>query len=689
MEKNKEQITVSQYFCLIFICNISLATVHSFRFSSGETLWDYLIPLLFLIPIDILLLIPAISFHRKASCSVSEYAIKHFQNVGKTVVMLYPVYFLFSAIMLLSSVRAFMEDIMPEGVNAVIILILLICGCVYGAAKGIEANVRSAFLIVFLIGISVILLLIFLFPSYSAEALKPRMDPKALSVVKRILILLSELNSMATLPILLPNLKGNIKRHAILYVLLTCIFLCSMLLLIYGAVGDYIDQQRYPLFRVIDGAAPLQRLDPLFILILICSVFCNISLLLISASKSISAVFIKSSYPKTVFFLGMLLLTMVLFLTDNLQEQFILILISAVINVFLTVIVPLLLHLHFQLHSGTNGIIIPGKASVFLFLAVMLVSIPCMSGCTSLQLNQRLIVQGIGIDHDDSGYNLTLITLDTSSTEENNKTEILFSNGNTIDKAVEKAETVHGKKLLLNQCVLIMMDQGAAAKIEDSLSVWMDSREIPKTVNLMVGDGSVKALILKAIEDYQMKTEDINALSDSKAVEQSTAHCSLLEVIASHNDSFSSLVLPFVRSDEATRTLYVKGGCLVSVKNGCRHFTEDEMTGYLILKNKSDKLFGSLTEKITVSFLPSIQDKKICLNILIDLKTPHINSPEQTEQFQQHIRDCVEACIQKTMIEWNTDILMLRRTIRNALNISVSLLEPKNILYSIDLRTGS
>lgn len=125
------------------------------------------------------------------------------------------------------------------------------------------------------------------------------------------------------------------------------------------------------------------------------------------------------------------------------------------------------------------------------------------------------------------------------------------------------------------------------------------------------------------------------------------------------------------------------------MKNGCRHFTEDEMTGYLILKNKSGKLFGSLTEKITVSFLPSIQDKKICLNILIDLKTPHINSPEQTEQFQQHIRDCVEACIQKTMIEWNTDILMLRRTIRNALNISVSLLEPKNILYSIDLRTGS
>ena len=101
-----------------------------------------------------------------------------------------------------------------------------------------------------------------------------------------------------------------------------------------------------------------------------------------------------------------------------------------------------------------------------------------------MQLNQRLIVQGIGIDKNVDGYKITLIVLDTDNKDKENSVKLVYAEGKTVKKALYELENQRGKKLLLSQCLFVMMDRNAVSECRKTLSYFGEAPEMQKTANL-------------------------------------------------------------------------------------------------------------------------------------------------------------------------------------------------------------
>ncbi len=527
---------------------------------SSVRLWDFLLPSLLMIPTGIILLLPSVLISKKTDLSVCEY-IMQFKISGRVLMLFYYIYFIISAVYTLSFVKVFLKSMLPEGINTIVMIVCLMGGCVYAGVKGIEASARSALLIVILIITAVILMIVLLMPSYQASNLTRLTGIRSSGLIQSFLLMMSQMAGLSTLTVMTSKLKGNIQRNGTVYIIISSLFTFFMIILLQGTEGDYLQQQRFPVFRSIDGASTLQRFDPLFILIIVCCVFGNISLMLISASSCLSLLTPAFNRNKSVVLGGILLLISIFFLPENLtiNEIVPVSVLSCIVLLFFTLIPSgLLLHLYLKKISRKKIIKQAERVSTVVLSVLFLASVCNLHGCTALQLNQRLIVQGIGIDQTDNRYRMTFVILETGNTEEPNKSIILYSEGERPETAMLKLEKEKGKKLLLNQCVFVMMNQRAAEMAEVSLYPLTESNDIPKTVSLLVSLPESEDVIKKAMLDYGYSSEDINAVTDSKAIPQQKDHCTLLDFIASKSQPKSKLRIPVIRANNDTDSISVQ-----------------------------------------------------------------------------------------------------------------------------------
>lgn len=670
MSDHKPIITSGQLFVLLLVGRLALTVLYSSRQSGSVALWEMLVPLLLWIPLGLLLLLPSLRLFVVSRQSVCGYCVQYFGVVGKGISLLYGGYFLYAAFNSLVMVRQFMTDVLPEGVHANMILLLLLFGCLYAAGKDVEAIARAAFLVLWLVVAAVMILAALLMPGFSAERLTPIRYLSGTSVLDGILLLMSRMSASVSLNTLLPSVKGYIRRHAAVYVVGFCGLVSFLVILFVGSTGDYLNHQSFPMFRAIDGSAVLQRLDPFFILVMVCSLFCHVTLLLIALTRSVRSITDRLPVPRILLSAGILLAGGILLWSDS--DRFLMSIPPygmAVVSVILMAGIPLCLLLHQKILNSRTRLsktVHRKRRRAFLLLPFFLLC-TMSSGCSGLQLNQRIIVQGIGIDRQEQGYELTLLTLDTRDPHQDNAMTIIHSQGTSVEDAVRRLENRSGKKLLLHQCLFVMMDRQAACHTDQTLSYFAEMREIPKTVNLMVSEQTCAAALMTAVEAFGDRSEDINALSDSKAIAQPVAHCTLLEYITVRSEQPAALVFPYVVIQTANRALTVSGSYWVNGEDSGCTLSEEETNGYLLLKGEDSGLFPEAVETVQVMMLPSVRQQRLHLDYHIALQWKDGTTDTQQHLVQQEIDTAASACLKKLLQQNGCDVLSVEQVLRNSL----------------------
>ncbi len=665
MNKHLPMITAGQFFILLFVSRLSLTMLYSSQLSGLASLWDLLLPLVLWIPVGWLLLWPSLQFGKEHD-SVCAYSVRHFPKWGKGIPMMYTVYFFLSALYSLSVMVRFMNDVLPEGISSRLLLIILLLGCVYAAGQDIEAISRTAFLVFWLITAAVIMLTAFLMPGYSSSQLVPLRYESGLTLADGLLFLGGRMGTAVSLNVLCPSVKGSLCRCAKLYIIGFGTLVIGLITLFVGSSGDYLKNQQFQIFRAIDGSAVLQRLAPFFILMIVCSLFCHVTLLLLSMGYCIRTVFPHLTISKVTVWIGIGLAVPFLLWPDSDWFQWPLA-VSAGLTVLCLTGIPAAVLIYRRVHAPKKTAVRTAKrkpkAALWLLVLTMVSSV-FMGGCSSLQLNQRIIVQGIGVDRTQQGYTLTLLTLDTRDPQQDNAMKIERSEGKSVSEAVCALENRSGKKILLNHCLFVVMNRQAAIYTEKTLSYFCQAQELPKSIQLMVSEQEASETLCTATEEYGFRSEEINALSDSKAVNQSVVHCTLLDYIASGREQQEAQVLPYIALDEPTQSLTVRGGYLTEQTNGFT-LSKEETVGYLLIKGTCGALFQEQTEAIAVSLQPSFRSNRLFLSVQAGIQwKAHLSAAEKHRTGQQ-IDTALTACLQKIVLQGGCDVFDIGQLLRN------------------------
>ncbi len=585
---DRAYITAGQFFTLLFVSRFSMIFLYAAPVSGLGSVHDWILPLFLLIPINFLLQLPLMRYSGQPGGTFLPLMNEPQSAVrGRVLILLYGVYFLASAVYSLGALFDFMKDVLPAGIHCKILLTLFLAGCLYAAMKGKEAVARMSLMILLLIIVGVFLLAAALIPGYSPAQLLPVRYSSAKTVSSGILFFISRMNGLAALTVLLPDIKGNRSRGVLVYNVLLIVFLFCLSLLLSGTADHYLFRQRFQVFRIIDASGVLQRLDPFYILVIVCSCFCNITLFLLTAALCFSKGIPSFSTKKACITSALILLAAMLFFPSEGNPAWLYHKVfwaaAAVCFVSLFPAVGLIL----QHRQKKHRIKIFDKKPVKIILPVFLVIMVLLSstGCSGLQLNQRIIVQGIGLDRLQTGYQITCITLKTDEPDRENTVKVLQSEGESVEDALRHLERQTGKKILLNQCLFLLLNTAAAMEAEASLSCFLQSNDIPKTAKVMVTEEETVEILPQAVLKAGMSSEDIRLLTDSKAVAANVVSCTLFDFASGINTELPWMWFPSIHSDPIKKTLLVDGSYLVNYQKSGIFLSEKETDILLALKD--------------------------------------------------------------------------------------------------------
>ena len=556
---NNKTVSAGQFFTLLFVGRISLTLLYSSTVSGITDAVSFILPFIIFIPLSVILCLPSAADLPNGKGSLCSYAARELGVFGKGICILYGVYFLFSAFCSVALFREFISEALPFGANSMLLLIAVVSGCAFAAVRGIEAVSRLSLPVLMLVILCFVLMFMFLSRGFSSEKLDPQAMLSFSSAADCLVFLVSRMNGIAAVNALSHHIKGNIKRGAVMFCVFYSLAACAAVTLFSGSAGDYLSVQHLQSFKAIDGSGVLQRLAPLFILSAVCSLFCNVSLCLIAASKSISLASSRFSAGKAALTVSVMVIGGVLFLPDEairgIVSSTVLSAAAAVLFIFL---LPLCLRIYRagKLKKKKAAGIFPKKhAGRFMLLLLLIPLMLSLCGCSTPQLDERLIVQGIGIDKETDSYKLTVIALDTKDPEQENKSTVIYSQGGSAENALLQLEEQRGKRLLMSHCRFIMMNEKAAEDCVSWISGLTDKYGTAKNAGVMISKGSSKGLLSAAVKELGYSTEDIAVITDSRAVEQGVRNVTLFELISAINSQEEAMMLPLVISDKDTRSL--------------------------------------------------------------------------------------------------------------------------------------
>lgn len=121
-------------------------------------------------------------------------------------------------------------------------------------------------------------------------------------------------------------------------------------------------------------------------------------------------------------------------------------------------------------------------------------------GCTSKQLNERMVIQGIGIDYIDDNYVVTVMYMNTDETDQSKPFKTLTGNGRTITEAVTNIVSENGLEPLYSHNSFILLGNSLCNHgVSEALEFFAGYYQCRPSVNIMVG--TQNAYELMNVED--------------------------------------------------------------------------------------------------------------------------------------------------------------------------------------------
>ncbi len=676
-EKAIPKISTGQLFALLFVAKIALTVMYS-SVSGTAHLWDMFLPLLIAAVLVAVLCLPVTFLYRDQNPqSICEIAETVFGRCGKIISVLYGLYFAFSFLQTGFVFRYFLNFILGDPVQSGLIIAAFTAAAVYAAAKGTEALSRMSGIVIVMFLLCSVLVFLFLIPDYSSENLLPYQLIRSGLVWDGVIFFLSRMNVLAAVNVYAENTNGKIGRSLYLWIFFLFLFTAAMLLLACGTVGEYIDTREFQAYALTDGSGSTQRLNPLFLLVLGCCVFCGFSLYVLAFAKCVKKIFSLNSHRLPAVSGGIVMLVLLLWLpgVQGVSEIMLNRNWSAAAAVLLIFVIPLLVLTAGKIKSSLSFRKNIKKLSC-LCLVLCLLTVPMMSGCTGTQLNQRLIIQGLGIDRYEDRYKLTMIVLDTDDTEHRNASEILYAEGEDPEIALKNLENERGQKILLSQCLFMMMNEAAVRSCDDILPYFAQQNDMQKTVSLMVSDDSACRTVCSAVNEFHYTSEYINVLSDSQAVSQPSVHCTLIDYMSSLQNQYAAVLFPYIRIHSGTRSIHSDESYLFDRNGSDQTMNRDETAGTLIVSRKALNYTDTLSyngktinygiDHTAANIVPVISGNQLSIALNIHIFTDKDYGQTITDKIRENVESKVNAGIDKTIRRDGCDVFSVLKYVRCA-----------------------
>lgn len=682
---NKSKITVFQLFSMLFLSRIILDLAYSADGSKGE-LWDFVISAAIALPITVLLCIPSYIL-AKASPDVLIAEQPHF---GKISSFIFSIYFVLAGSYTLYSFIQFLNETVSADVSVVLLLLIVIIAACYGAYKGIEALVRSSVLILVLSVIMMIFMICALIPKIQLLNYPPLMKNGAGNVLKGVFMMISRSYGIPCVAALLPFTNGKRFRGIVAWSFAVYGAVAIITAVITGVLGAFIKTQPYPVYTAAGIAeyGVLQRLDFAYLGIYTAGLFIKLSLFLFIISICGKAVSGECGYKLSVP-IGAAFMAILAFIAQKgkVLAEF---LSSPVLWIWLTLVsgfvLPLII-LIFVRKLGSDSAPTSKKTSTAKRAACFILPvILCLnlSGCGAKQLDERLIIKGVGVDVNDGKYELTVQSIVTNGSEQEGESiQIISSTGNSVYDAVNNAVLKTGKEPMLGQNLCIILGYDAARQdIRTTLDYFVRSYDARPTASVYISKTTAKDILTATSNGRPITAQSMEQLAQSESISAGAVTTDVLGIVTDLEDDITDTFAPVIEKNKISddvEELSITGTAVFRDNTVVGVLDKTQSMGVLIVTDKLKE--GSVTvNNDKVLFSASIS------NCHTDVDTDNFNvyisvsadasvyesgeyiTAEIQNKYRMYIEDELEAAVRsaldKSLGELGADIFSLHKHIQ-------------------------
>lgn len=194
------------------------------------------------------------------------------------------------------------------------------------------------------------------------------------------------------------------------------------------------------------------------------------------------------------------------------------------------------------------------KKSVFLLLLILSSALLFSSCLSTVQLNERAIVQAVGVDWENGRIKLTLQVFSPASgggtsigaSAENAK--IIQAEGATVSEAVQNANLVQGKRLFIGHNRIIIFGSALAKQgLEEILSYFSSDPLSRQNVHLAMAEDKASDILAAKINQGMLPAETLEKIMQNGEENGLIKSVKMFEFLKTLNNQYESSFMPVMR----------------------------------------------------------------------------------------------------------------------------------------------
>lgn len=579
MEKQKNIITVSQLFVTMFTSQMIMNLTYNPVLSGSSVMWAHIASAIISLFFTFIIIIPLCKLRKiSPNKNIISLSFDLFGKPGKIINLIYSIYFLATSCITMSLFSVFVSNAINPNIPIQVLITLIVLVAIYGAYKGIEGIVRASSIIFVLIVLALGAFIFSLIFQINPLNYTITLENEQNDIIHGVLVLMARMSSLPAIAMLYPKAKGKFQKGIGFWIIALFLTISVIVVILVGAIGSYVKTHIFPVYAAtgVIEVGIFKRLDSLYLSIFTMGVFVRVSLFLYLFANSTSQMFKSKKQLLFLLIAGIITITSGILFSDldkihYFSDNFIWIFCATMTVGF---IIPLILFIVKKCKKK----FIPKLAA---FLAIMMM----FSGCSyGVPLNNRILIQGIGVDKEDDVYTLTVDIFDTN-TENTNK-----ENDNSIDNAENaRAITLHGHSiydafmnitkmtgktpLYFQNLVLIIGKKSAQDGVNSLMDFFVRYYESRPAIDIFITNGKASDILHAKINNSYVTAQTLSALAKTTQLNLMPTRSNLVEFIGNMHSKGTqayALTLDITNNDDNNIEL-----------SGIGVFREDKLVGII------------------------------------------------------------------------------------------------------------
>ena len=294
--KSLGKVGASQMFSVLFLCRIiSLFTFmlpSASYLPSGDRIITAIPVLLFELIYCIIIIF---TLKKNNNKSIIEVSSEISEMLGKAASVIYTLAFIWFAGIGTARFELFISTVMFPNSELYFMIFILLSAAFYASLKGLEAISRASTILFFLLGISIIFILISVTEDFRYTNLNPILTEGFSPVLSFAFYVSVRAAELLTIYVNAPYINGNIGRMALKWITFFTTVSTIILIVLSGVTGEFGNDQIFPLYTltVIAKIGIFERLDDILTGIWVLCSFIQLSYLINSGLNALKQGFIK------------------------------------------------------------------------------------------------------------------------------------------------------------------------------------------------------------------------------------------------------------------------------------------------------------------------------------------------------------------------------------------------------------